>query len=79
VNSLSRTVILQRRGCDLNPGPIAPESSMLTTRLPSHPRPLERPVYVGIGQVNKSICRRDAAGHLIIIIIAMTIFMVLSS
>jgi len=26
----------QRRGCDLNPGPSAPESSTLTTRLPSH-------------------------------------------
>jgi len=24
-------------GCDLNPGPSAPESSMLTTRLPSYP------------------------------------------
>ena len=24
---------------DLNPGPSAPESSTLTTRLPSHPRP----------------------------------------
>jgi len=36
VNSLPKTVILQRRGCDLNPGPSAPESSTLTTRLPSH-------------------------------------------
>ena len=26
----------QRRDCDLNPGPSAPESSTLTTRLPSH-------------------------------------------
>ena len=33
VNRLTR----QCRGCDLNPGPIAPESSTLTTRLPSHP------------------------------------------
>jgi len=32
VNSLTKTVTLQRRGCDLNPGPTAPESS---TRLPS--------------------------------------------
>ena len=31
------TVTRQRRGCDLNPGPSAPESSTLTTRLPSHP------------------------------------------
>jgi len=36
VNSLPKTVTRQRRGCDLNPGPSAPESSMLTTRLPSH-------------------------------------------
>jgi len=37
VNSLPGTVTRQRRGCDLNPGPSALESSMLTTRLPSHP------------------------------------------
>jgi len=37
MNSLPKTVIRQRRGCDLNPGPSAPESSTLTTRLPSHP------------------------------------------
>ena len=35
MNSLPRTVTRQRRGCDLNPGPSAPESSTLTTRLPS--------------------------------------------
>jgi len=33
---LPKTVNRQRRGCDLNPGPSAPESSTLTTRLPSH-------------------------------------------
>ena len=33
VNSLPKTVIRQRRDCDLNPGPSAPESSKLTTRL----------------------------------------------
>ena len=38
VNSLPKTVTRQRRGCDLNPGPSAPESSTLTTRLPSHQR-----------------------------------------
>ena len=27
VNSLPKTVTRQRRGCDLNPGPTAPESS----------------------------------------------------
>ena len=37
VNSLLKTVTRQRRGCDLNPGPSAPESSTLTTRLQSHP------------------------------------------
>jgi len=37
VNSLPKTVTRQRCGCDLNPGPSAPESSTLTTRLPSHP------------------------------------------
>jgi len=37
VNSLPKTVTRQRRGCDLNPGPSAPESSMLTTRLKSRP------------------------------------------
>ena len=47
VNSLSKTVTRQRRGCDLNPGPSAPESSTLTTRLPSHPITLRTaiPVY----------------------------------
>ena len=35
MNSLPKTVIRQRRDCDLNPGPSAPESSTLTTRLPS--------------------------------------------
>jgi len=37
VNCLPKTVTRQRGGCDLNPGPSAPESSTLTTRLPSHP------------------------------------------
>jgi len=37
VNSLPKTVTRQRCGCDLNPGPSAPESSTLTTRLLSHP------------------------------------------
>ena len=37
VNSLPKTVTRQRRGCDLNPGPSALESSTLTTRLPSLP------------------------------------------
>ena len=37
VNSLPKTVTRQRRDNDLNLGPSAPESSTLTTRLPSHP------------------------------------------
>jgi len=36
VNSLPKTVTRQRRDCDLNPGPSAPESSTLTTRLAIH-------------------------------------------
>jgi len=41
VNSFTtKTVTRQRRGCDLNPDHSAPESSMLTTRLPSHPKTL---------------------------------------
>jgi len=35
VNSLPKTVSRQRRGCDLNPGNSAPESTTLSTRLPS--------------------------------------------
>jgi len=38
VNSLPKTVTRRRRGCDLNPGPSAPESSTLTTRRPSYGR-----------------------------------------
>jgi len=37
VNSLPKTVTRHCRDCDLSPGPSAPESSTLTTRLPSHP------------------------------------------
>jgi len=41
VNSLPKT--RQHRDCGLNPGPSAPESSTLTTRLPSHPSQLNLP------------------------------------
>ena len=37
VNSLRKTVTRQHHGCDLKPGPSAPESSTLSTWLPSHP------------------------------------------
>ena len=36
VNSLPMTVTRQCRGCDLNPGPSAPESSTLATRQESN-------------------------------------------
>jgi len=36
MNSLPKTVTRQHCGCDLSLGPSAPESSMLTTQLPSH-------------------------------------------
>ena len=36
VNSLPKIVTRHCHGCGLNTGPSAPESSMLTTRLPSH-------------------------------------------
>jgi len=48
VNSLPKTATRQRRGCDLNPGPSAPESSTLTTRLPRNTLPFPPatfPVY----------------------------------
>jgi len=38
VKSLPKTVTRQRRDCDLKPGPSAPESSTLTTQLPSQSR-----------------------------------------
>ena len=38
VNSLPKNVTRERRSCDLNPGPSAPDSSTLTTRLLSHPQ-----------------------------------------
>ena len=37
VNNLPKTVNRQRRDCDVNRGPTAPESSTLTTRLLSLP------------------------------------------
>jgi len=40
VNSLPKTVTRQRHDCNLNPGPSAPESSTLTTRLPNLTSPV---------------------------------------
>jgi len=63
VNSLPKTVTRQRRDCDLNPGPTAPESSTLTTRLPIHPC---------IREYDKIIC--TAAMRAVAIIIVATRF-----
>ena len=63
VNSLPKTVTRQRRGCDLNTGTSAPESSTLTTRLPDAPRqknarsrggsgPPPNPWFIGSTQVH---------------------------
>jgi len=40
MNSLPKTVTRQRQDCDLNPGPSVPESSTLTTWLPSQQKSL---------------------------------------
>jgi len=47
VNSLSKTVTRKRCGYGLNPGPTAPWSSMLTTRLPSRQRDGARTYLTG--------------------------------
>jgi len=52
MNSLPKTVTRQRRDCDLNLGPSEPESSTLTTWLPSHP---------GGGRLANGPARRDRA------------------
>ena len=59
VNSLPRTVTRQRRGCDLNPGPSAPESSMLTTRLPSQNKTCSVQIIITIQTTNHGICRNS--------------------
>ena len=58
VNSLPKTVTRQRRGCDLNQGPTAPESSTLTTRLPSHLKtvPVNRGLDRGVSLEEESVC-----------------------
>ena len=54
VNSLPTTDTRQRRGCNLNLGPSAPESSTLTTRLPSRATPARdyKYAYSKDGEVN---------------------------
>ena len=69
VNSLPKTVTRQRRGRDLNPGPSAPESSTLTTRLPSHPAPYARQSSMGYLYIfyllthRRSTCLRQGRGR----------------
>ena len=64
VNSLPKTVTRQRRGCDLNPGPTAPESSTLTTRLPSHPSSSSsRGNLSSIGNMPREPCKNRGAGR----------------
>ena len=46
VNSLPKTATRQRRDCDLNAGPSAPESSTLTAQLPS----------CGASKISQSYC-----------------------
>jgi len=56
VNSLPETVTRQRRDCDLNPGPSAPESSTLTTRFIVKFPVIVLVVYVAISLVNRGEC-----------------------
>ena len=58
VNSLLKTVTRQRRSCDLNPGPPAPQSSTLTTPLPSHPHGKHHK-SVECPSVSLSVCSID--------------------
>ena len=46
VSSLPKTVARQRRGCDLNQSPSEPESSTLTTGLPSYPLSVDMAMFV---------------------------------
>ena len=60
MNSLPKTVTRQRRGCDLNPGPSAPESSTLTTRLPSlHSAIYNRPNINTVSIHSKQLVQND--------------------
>ena len=67
VSSLPKTVTRQRHNCNLNPGLSAPESSMLTTRLPlailgklrelSHAIPPDYQLHVSGVNTGMSLCR----------------------
>jgi len=55
VNSLPKTVTRQRRDCDLIPDPSVPESSTLTTRLPSHPSERRQALGLCFLRYNQSV------------------------
>ena len=56
VNSLPKTVTRQRRDCELNPGPSAPEFSPLTTRLPSHHGAMRATHLIGYNSGGEFYC-----------------------
>jgi len=66
VNSLPKTAVTRQRfGCDLNPGLSAPESSTLTTRLPSHPLCIDQ-CRVKVGAIDAAALgpfKKWAHGH----------------
>ena len=70
VKSLPKTVTRQHRHCDFNPDRSAPESSTLTTRLPSHPTTITNTNLRGRRSSSdhsinaaRSLLRSDAAGR----------------
>ena len=58
MNSLPKTVTQQLRDYDLNPGPSAPESGTLTTRLRSFVHGLARTNAVHIARWMRVLCAR---------------------
>ena len=54
---MPKTATRQRRDCDLKPGPSAPESSTLTTRLPTHPHKHCRGYYASRPRGHTGIVR----------------------
>ena len=70
VNSLPKTVTRQRRDCDRNPDPSAPESSTLTTRLPrklegetQNHNAVNRPIYLEPVEAHGAVGVAVGAGH----------------
>ena len=68
VNSLPKTVTRQRRGCDLNPVPSAPESSTLTTRLQSH-LGVRLPVLKWTGGMDIDTCMLNATSSMCVCLV----------